>query len=1647
MGRFGPITARFYSLSDISTPLNLGGTTHQAVSGSFDDNASGMGQASLVFVNNSNLNTLAAVGKLCWAVKTDAVRTDLGDGEVTFAEPFIIRERITIPGTDMIEIRGPLLHSELSRWTIYRPLGAETVYNTTLAEAAAAPDTGRTLSATATAGADSFRVSAASDADVGRELRVKMNNLLWFISMIRAVREEGGNKYLDTVDRLPSTANSGNNIEIRIRKIKVNAPAGLAAGQEITVTLNSGSHQTLIDEGPTGDAGNIITLRDSIPSLANSGKAVQVKDYSQPATNDITQIITGFAPGWTVEFETGSGTATGTRYPGGGDNVYDVLRSIADETGEQFRLKSAEASPKGPKRKIVWRRTPDAAGVSGTVRLVMPAQADMATDTANKNRAIMIERPRHAGHYDPVTQVIPVAGDARVTLFSCSAAALSAASAAGFSVTTTGLGLYAAPYVTNTALNGSIGLYQRRVTFSEVTIEGDNVASIQSAADRLLSLAINYLNEHTDAAREITVRCISAIGIRPGQKVELYFQSPTGEYTIDYTSPASLYVQSVRRESSPDGDYPGAPITTLTLTPSTYSVPTPNAEIGKRLATVERIASKAASPQLINMAVAFGSGSGALPGGGGAPPVGSYLPLTGGTMTGNIGFSGTQTVDGVDISAHAANASAHHAPVTAGDNSINLSGQAVSVKRPANSGVKVDATGVYLNPSTLTAATTNAVSGDGHTHAITTTANAKTTPNTVLQGDSNGDLTTRYFVADKVTTPQVDTSVGNLTLKPAGSLNINPTGNTAELLSATTLKTNHWSSGFLGTGWGVTYAGAADFRSIYADELHVAAFIADTARVKVGSEYITPSMALVSRGFTIPAVSSTGTLYVEDAPGLDNLPVFANEDWVLLRIMNRSGGGLSVQNAWGQVAGYADLAAGEQSWTFTTRSAGSAVGQVAQRGSMAMDFGISGDGWLWQTAIDPAGAPYLGITTWQGADPYTDANRSHQIRLGQLSGVTGQSEFGLRVGTTNTNHITLSNLRREFHGTRVSLYAARGGTLQLSAIDVRHYRTISTYSSLVPNEDHLAEGLTSTAGNYWSTIDEGAGSPNHSDYVANMPGSDGVLFVGLTNPTWNGNTVMVTFYAAIKTVNFSGDSVKLYAQVFTADQLTPLSGEVLVYTATSNTTTTVTVGDAARLNNATQAQWNGARLRLRWEYIIGDTAFEAIRLDPNVPSLAVGHPLPTGYEAGGDGFWVGRDAGTYKMRLGKATGVGLRWDGSTLAIRNSDNQNVIEMKSDGTSSFARPMSLGTNGGIWQASTGTFAAPKSGLKIWNERGKGRLALFDSDGTQRVTLRGDRGIEIANSSGYLDAAGLNFVETAGGAIYGGVSVYKTGGTFAADLFIRDLYEQSGFMARRDSLTSDVRMYSADVELSLNSTNKFLYLTGDPSYPSFYIDRGGIGVGYDPFTLPAIPVGVIACNLGGNSDNAQIVLQDTTDIAHGMTDIASTSTYANFRKMDDANGGLRVSGFSESNRALDLYGYVTSTNTTTGGGGLAPVMTSAYKKSGTGATGMGSSDNIFVVRNASTTCFLVKGNGDFAYDGTGSAYDEHDDVGLLRVLSREMWAGTVDSVWDKFITTNRQNLIDAGIMSDGGFINGAALNRLLTGAIWQLNERLAALEGRTS
>ena len=53
------------------------------------------------------------------------------------------------------------------------------------------------------------------------------------------------------------------------------------------------------------------------------------------------------------------------------------------------------------------------------------------------------------------------------------------------------------------------------------------------------------------------------------------------------------------------------------------------------------------------------------------------------TLTGNLAASAGVTIDGIDISAHAANPDAHHAPATAGHRAISVAGEALSVAAAA----------------------------------------------------------------------------------------------------------------------------------------------------------------------------------------------------------------------------------------------------------------------------------------------------------------------------------------------------------------------------------------------------------------------------------------------------------------------------------------------------------------------------------------------------------------------------------------------------------------------------------------------------------------------------------------------------------------------------------------------------------------------------------------------------------------------------------------------------------------------------------------------------------------------------------------------------------------------------------------------------
>jgi len=198
--------------------------------------------------------------------------------------------------------------------------------------------------------------------------------------------------------------------------------------------------------------------------------------------------------------------------------------------------------------------------------------------------------------------------------------------------------------------------------------------------------------------------------------------------------------------------------------------------------------------------------------------------------------------------------------------------------------------------------------------------------------------------------------------------------------------------------------------------------------------------------------------------------------------------------------------------------------------------------------------------------------------------------------------------------------------------------------------------------------------------------------------------------------------------------------------------------------------------------------------------------------------------------------------------------------------------------------------------------------------------------------------------------------------------------------------------------------------------------------------------------NLDDEALALQDSTQIATGHTAFTKTETYGRLLKWVGASGGLRVEGFTEASGGLVLIGRATNEVTTDTSASTGNVILRAALKSGVSSTTHGSTGNLLVVQNNATTRFLIKGNGDIHATNTViTALDDYDDVALLRTLDRETTlSGMIESSWDKFINYNRSHLEEAGVIV-GDFISMQGHQRLTSGAIWQLHERLAEMEAK--
>lgn len=1051
MPRFNNIKAKFYNKSNLSLPLTdtLGQAHRLPISAEATRYRSDTGTVSLVFTADDYLFDLAVEGRICAVTYSDSVAPS-GATYLPFGLPFVI-DSIEPLNDGKVRVSGSDLLTDLKNRQLFAPIGKG--INTATTVAVTVPDpVFTTLLVGAPNNNDSATLTSVSGWQVGDEVRITMNGGIGVhttvVTSINPPASPAGT--IQIRDRLPADAAAGNTVEKRQRAVQVAAGKGSSfqTGVECRLILDNGStHLTLIADDPDGD---VIIMTDGAPDGAAVGKSITATDYSEPATNDVSMIVAK-ANSWTAYFESPSysGTANGTYHAPQGDSVYDLLQTTVQRSGEFFRMEFGGLS-EYPNRIVRWRRTADYAGSGGSLRLVQPGLSDIANEAANYNRAIITGVPSRTTFYSPVTRVTPYAGDKRITLLLCTEGAKLDALARGYEVVTTGLGLYDPPYVKDSAADIALGRIDRTITLSEIRVETNKVREWQSAADSLLVAAVNFMREHgTQVRYQYEVPgVVCAVPVWPGQRVEMVYTAPDGSWSINRTGSNALYVLKVKQtinEAIDDGErlsMVGVPLTTLTLVESPLDVPGMERATAGAIQQVGRIARQGVG----------GSGGGTstvIASGGTATDHGTLSGLgdddhpqyvrTDGTrtMTGDLTLADGVRVDGVDISAHAADPNAHHAAVTLANTGLSLSGQAVGLNlaspsafeiadglrfaaAAAGPGLKLTsqilavnlaaASGLSLTgnalavgtPGALTAVTTNSVTATSHTHAVTASA-APGASTQLLKTNIDGHLELQSL---SLGTPGDSTAALKIIPWQAnknGLLLRQKTGQTAQLFriekadtTALLLVTNDGNlesgaPGFVSglTGWQIKANGDAEFNNVRVrGELHATTFVADEMHATGGTMQLATATTIAEPDATnnnrLAAIDNITSRIMVTASWATGLCYFAPKDIIRIKSMGEvsSGGSLYIPDIYLEV--YSVTAVGDRNLAqgkpgryrlSCARKSGGYTGYLIPTGAAAV---------LWTRSGQPAGS-YKGnmLLTADLADaPYidvftVDSSRAH----------------------------------------------------------------------------------------------------------------------------------------------------------------------------------------------------------------------------------------------------------------------------------------------------------------------------------------------------------------------------------------------------------------------------------------------------------------------------------------------------------------------------------------------------------------------------------------------------------------------------------------------------------------------------------------------
>jgi hypothetical protein len=207
-------------------------------------------------------------------------------------------------------------------------------------------------------------------------------------------------------------------------------------------------------------------------------------------------------------------------------------------------------------------------------------------------------------------------------------------------------------------------------------------------------------------------------------------------------------------------------------------------------------------------------------------------------------------------------------------------------------------------------------------------------------------------------------------------------------------------------------------------------------------------------------------------------------------------------------------------------------------------------------------------------------------------------------------------------------------------------------------------------------------------------------------------------------------------------------------------------------------------------------------------------------------------------------------------------------------------------------------------------------------------------------------------------------------------------------------------------------------------------------------------------------EIISLKSSDVAHGVTNVTETDTYARVQKANATNGGVILTGIREDNGAGGVHlqsiitGAADATKSTSAEGVFEFI---AQEKSGAGVTTVTANGNLAVFKTDTTTRFILDADGD-SHQDVGTAwtnFDSHDDLAVLDSLSIEV--SRPDDPWKDAIRQNMASSLDELIPretmkdmklvqfnEDGHhFVNMSKLAMLHTGAIRQLGRKTKELQ----